>query len=120
MGEDAAASAERLVDALRHAVEALGAEEELPRRPFAAAAALGPARDAAARGVPRAAGGRSPFDDAVGRLAAESLAAYPPGIPNVLPGERLTRRRSTTSARWSSTAAGCGAPSTAACGRSGW
>ena len=28
--------------------------------------------------------------DAVGRVAAESLAAYPPGIPNVLPGERLT------------------------------
>ncbi len=28
--------------------------------------------------------------DAAGRVAAESLAAYPPGIPNVLPGERLT------------------------------
>ena len=23
-------------------------------------------------------------------MAAESLAAYPPGIPNVFPGERLT------------------------------
>ena len=32
-----------------------------------------------------------PFDRAEGRVAAESLAAYPPGIPNVLPGERLTR-----------------------------
>ena len=32
-----------------------------------------------------------PFDEAVGRVAAESLAAYPPGIPNVLPGERLTQ-----------------------------
>ena len=32
-----------------------------------------------------------PFDEAAGRVAAESLAAYPPGIPNVLPGERLTR-----------------------------
>ena len=31
-----------------------------------------------------------PFDDAAGRIAAEGLAAYPPGIPNVLPGERLT------------------------------
>ena len=29
-------------------------------------------------------------EDAAGRIAAESLAAYPPGIPNVLPGERLT------------------------------
>jgi arginine/lysine/ornithine decarboxylase len=28
--------------------------------------------------------------DAVGRVAAESLAAYPPGVPNVLAGERLT------------------------------
>ena len=31
-----------------------------------------------------------PFGQAAGRIAAESLAAYPPGIPNVLPGERLT------------------------------
>jgi lysine decarboxylase len=31
-----------------------------------------------------------PFSDAIGRIASESLAAYPPGIPNVLPGERLT------------------------------
>ena len=31
-----------------------------------------------------------PSGRAAGRVAAESLAAYPPGIPNVLPGERLT------------------------------
>ena len=31
-----------------------------------------------------------PFEQAAGRVAAEGLAAYPPGIPNVLPGERLT------------------------------
>ncbi len=31
------------------------------------------------------------FERAAGRVSAESLAAYPPGIPNVLPGERLTR-----------------------------
>ncbi|MGH2831265.1 MAG: aminotransferase class I/II-fold pyridoxal phosphate-dependent enzyme [Solirubrobacteraceae bacterium] len=29
---------------------------------------------------------------ASGRIAAESLASYPPGIPNVLPGERLTEQ----------------------------
>jgi arginine/lysine/ornithine decarboxylase len=29
--------------------------------------------------------------EAEGRIASESLAAYPPGVPNVLPGERLTR-----------------------------
>ena len=31
-----------------------------------------------------------PIAEAEGRIAAECLAAYPPGIPNVLPGERLT------------------------------
>jgi lysine decarboxylase len=31
-----------------------------------------------------------PLEQAAGRIAAESLAAYPPGVPNVLPGERLT------------------------------
>ena len=33
---------------------------------------------------------RVPLEAAVGRVTAESLAAYPPGIPNALPGERLT------------------------------
>ncbi len=28
--------------------------------------------------------------DAVGRIAGESLATYPPRVPNVLPGERLS------------------------------
>ena len=28
--------------------------------------------------------------DATGRVSADSIAAYPPGIPNVLPGERFT------------------------------
>lgn len=31
-----------------------------------------------------------PHADAAGRVSADSLAAYPPGIPNVLPGERIT------------------------------
>ena len=31
-----------------------------------------------------------PADQAVGRVSADSLAAYPPGIPNVMPGEILT------------------------------
>jgi arginine decarboxylase len=29
-------------------------------------------------------------DDAVGRISAESIAGYPPGIPALLPGERIT------------------------------
>jgi arginine/lysine/ornithine decarboxylase len=28
--------------------------------------------------------------DAVGRVSADSIAVYPPGIANVLPGERFT------------------------------
>ncbi len=90
MGEDAGASAKRLVASMRHAVDALRTDEEQPGRPFAPPppwgrlemsprqAFLGPQEAVA-------------FPDAVGRLAAESLAAYPPGIPNVLPGERLTQ-----------------------------
>lgn len=31
-----------------------------------------------------------PASEAVGRVSADTLAAYPPGIPNVLPGERIT------------------------------
>jgi lysine decarboxylase len=31
-----------------------------------------------------------PVDDAVGRISAESIAGYPPGVPTLLPGERIT------------------------------
>ena len=33
---------------------------------------------------------RSPADQAAGRISCESIAAYPPGIPGVLPGELIT------------------------------
>ena len=32
-----------------------------------------------------------PADDAVGRVAAEQVTPYPPGIPALVPGERITR-----------------------------
>jgi lysine decarboxylase len=32
-----------------------------------------------------------PVDEAEGRVSAETIAGYPPGIPALLPGERLTR-----------------------------
>jgi arginine decarboxylase len=90
MGEDAGAASERLLDALRQTVATVSATPEsaeavgfappppwgelvmTPREAF-----LGPQEIVPAR-------------EAVGRVAAESLAAYPPGIPNVLPGERLS------------------------------
>jgi arginine decarboxylase len=31
-----------------------------------------------------------PVQDAIGRVSAESIAGYPPGIPALLPGERIT------------------------------
>lgn len=33
-----------------------------------------------------------PTETAVGRISADSLAAYPPGVPNVLPGEVITEQ----------------------------
>jgi arginine decarboxylase len=89
-GEDAEASAERLVAALRHAVDAVGAEEEVTKRPFAPPPPWG-RLEVAPREAFLGPQEAVPFPNAVGRLAAESLAAYPPGIPNVLPGERLTQ-----------------------------
>jgi lysine decarboxylase len=43
-----------------------------PREAF-----LGPAQEVA-------------VDDAVGRVSCESIAGYPPGIPALLPGERIS------------------------------
>ncbi len=31
-----------------------------------------------------------PVDDAIGRISAEAIAGYPPGVPALLPGERVT------------------------------
>ncbi len=90
MGERVAATGERLVEALRRAVDALSVEE---RDPDTEAFAPPPPWGELVM-TPREAflGPQEivPVAEAVGRVAAESLAAYPPGIPNVLPGERLS------------------------------
>jgi lysine decarboxylase len=89
LGEPAEATGERLVGAMRAAVGELEAEPGPPQEKLAPPppwgelvmtpreAYLGPQEVIA-------------FEAAAGRVAAEGLAAYPPGIPNVLPGERLT------------------------------
>jgi lysine decarboxylase len=88
IGEPAAANGRRLVDALSQVVEVSG---DRPRalREFAPPPPWGPLEL-----TPREAffGPQEavPIERAVGRIASESLAAYPPGVPNVLPGERLT------------------------------
>ncbi len=89
LGEPAAPAGERLVAGLRHAVEELEAEPGPPDEKLAPPPPWGELVM-----TPREAflGPQEviPFDAAAGRVAAEGLAAYPPGIPNVLPGERLT------------------------------
>jgi arginine decarboxylase len=89
LGEPAAGAGERLARALREVVPRLEAAGGPTQRPLAPPppwgepvmtpreAFLGPQEPV-------------PFADAAGRISVESLAAYPPGIPNVLPGERLT------------------------------
>ncbi len=90
MGSGTPTRARRLIDGLITAVEQLDAEPPSEQPEFAPPPLWGePAM------TPRDAFlGRQevvPFDQAEGRIAAEPLATYPPGIPNVLPGERLTR-----------------------------
>jgi lysine decarboxylase len=89
MGEDAAAQGERLLAALRAVMDELPARAGAPREALAPPPPWGELAM-----TPREAffGPQEvvPAGEAAGRVAAESLAAYPPGIPNVLPGERLT------------------------------
>lgn len=74
------------VDALSGTAEQPGTEERFPELPKAGTMRL----------LPRDAYFADAFDvvsdqDAVGRISADTLAAYPPGIPNVLPGEEITQ-----------------------------
>jgi arginine decarboxylase len=89
MGERRLPEAKRLVEALREAVRRVGVDPGGEQASFAAPPPWGELAM-----TPREAYlGRQevvPAQEAVGRIAAESLATYPPGIPNVLPGERLT------------------------------
>lgn len=90
IGENVAETGERLLSGLRDAARMLGTEGGEPRADFAPMPAwslpemtprqafLGPQESV-------------PFNEAENRIAAESLASYPPGVPNVLPGERLSR-----------------------------
>ncbi len=90
MGTGTPARARRLIDGITAAVEQLGADPPATKPEFAQPPPWGePAM------TPREAflGKQEvvPFTEAEGRIAAEPLATYPPGIPNVLPGEILTR-----------------------------
>ena len=90
MGGMAKPLAERFAAGLEQLVAGLGPHDPEHGVPFAVPPPWGPMEM-----VPRDAflGPQEavPLTAAEGRIASESLAAYPPGIPNVLPGERLTR-----------------------------
>lgn len=89
MAEPAHLQGERLVRALADVLERLGprrdrrAEEFAPPPPWGELVMTPREAFLAPQEV-------VPFAEAADRVAAESLAAYPPGIPNVLPGERIT------------------------------
>jgi lysine decarboxylase len=89
MGETATDNSARLVGALEQAVAQLPGERDAGGREL-----IPPPPWGQLEMTPREAffGAQEvvQIEQAVGRIAAESLAAYPPGIPNVLPGERLT------------------------------
>jgi arginine decarboxylase len=89
LGEDASASGAQLVEALGHVAERLPLSDARRERVFAPPPPWGPLA-MAPREAFLAPQEVVPLRSGVGRIAAESLAAYPPGIPNVLPGERLT------------------------------
>jgi lysine decarboxylase len=90
MGGEAAPLADRFVSGIERVVGTLGPPDPEHEVPFAVPPPWGPMEI-----VPRDAflGSQEPVPlaEGEGRIAAESLAAYPPGVPNVLPGERLTR-----------------------------
>ena len=90
LGEPVARHGAQLVASLARAC----APDRRPRRPVAVARPSHAPPWGPAAMSPRAAflatSERVPIAAAEGRIAAECLAAYPPGIPNVIPGERLT------------------------------
>ena len=90
MGGSAADLAERLLAALVQVVSDLGGVERESSMPFAVPPPWGPL-EISMRDAFLAPQEAVPFDEAEGRISCEALAAYPPGIPNVLPGERLSR-----------------------------
>lgn len=90
MGENANETGVPLVEALESACRRVGEEAAGELEPFAEPPPWGPP-ELSPREAFLADQEVVAFDEAEGRIAAESLAAYPPGVPNVLPGERLTR-----------------------------
>lgn len=87
------ARAEHVAAALAESIAAMAGEPG-DRTPLAAMPAPPPAAEQPHRSPREAFLGRHELvarADAVGRLSAEAISAYPPGIPALLPGEPITR-----------------------------
>ncbi|MFY9331731.1 MAG: hypothetical protein WAO41_08640 [Candidatus Nanopelagicales bacterium] len=77
---------ERFINALQHMPHAGQRHTTVHQLPEAGARVM------SLRAATFAASEIVPASAAVGRISADSLAAYPPGVPNVLPGELITQQ----------------------------
>ena len=75
------------------------ARQPTPGNPFAALDDRPVIHPYAARRYAKAIGHEVPLEQAVGNVAAESVEVYPPGIPLILEGFRVSRDAVTTCAR---------------------
>jgi arginine/lysine/ornithine decarboxylase len=80
-----------LVDALRMLVEGADSMEPPPAVDLPAPGALEVASVMTPRAAFFAAVEQVPVADAAGRVIAELISPYPPGVPVLAPGERITR-----------------------------
>jgi arginine decarboxylase len=85
-------SVERTLDALRDLVDAFGSGPSLtwPTRPVPGPAELRTEQIMTPREAFYAPSEIVEIDEAAGRIAAEFVTPYPPGIPIFVPGERIT------------------------------
>jgi lysine decarboxylase len=89
MGEPVAERGRRLIEELKVVLELLADAPASRERPLPAPPPFGE-QAMSPRDATFAAHDLVPLGDAAGRVAAESIVVYPPGVANVLPGERVT------------------------------
>jgi lysine decarboxylase len=79
----------RLVEGISEAVEHIQPRRE-PATPIDSNASYHAEQVVSPREAFLAADEVVPVDESIGRVCGESIAVYPPGIPSLLPGERIT------------------------------
>jgi lysine decarboxylase len=89
-GDAVTATVEALADVLGAAVRPDGARRDPPANPFRAMDDRAVIHPYQARRLAKAIGRELPLREAVGHVAAESVEVYPPGVPLVLEGFRVS------------------------------